>query len=176
MTISLLLRVILIFGARVLDMTFGSFRILMLVRGRKLTAACLGFVEVLIYMIILRTILSSGHLVLLELFAYCGGYAAGNYVGSFLEQKFLSSYVSIEAIAPMNEESDATIAALREAGFGTTVITGQGRQGPRYVIKVVCNRKDTDEVVRYFSTGFVIMSDVRSFSGGYFGHHMAPRK
>ena len=46
-----------IFFARVADMSLATFRILMLMRGRSLTASLIGFVESLLYIGALSTVL-----------------------------------------------------------------------------------------------------------------------
>ncbi|MDR0362946.1 MAG: DUF5698 domain-containing protein [Planctomycetota bacterium] len=161
----------LIFVARCTDVTMGVFRILMVVKGRKNIAALLGFFEVMVFLSVMSIILGGGkELTVSELIAYCGGYAAGNLVGSYLEQKLTNSYVSVEIIAEKNEGSETMVRELRAAGFGTTVILGEGRSGVRMVVKVICSRKSVNRVRDISSAhgGFVIVADIKGVQGG--GH------
>lgn len=162
---------LIIFLARCTDVTIGVFRILMVVKGKKHIAAVLGFFEVMVFITTMNIIMGGGKsLSFPELIAYCGGFAAGNVFGSFLESKLMDAYVVAEIIAEKNETSDELIANLREAGFGTTVIQGEGRSGPRLVIKVICSRKHVKRVSAVsdkFGT-FMYISDVKGVSGGYF--------
>lgn len=162
---------VIIFIARCTDVTMGVFRILMVVQGRRYIAAVLGFFEVMVFLTTMSLILGGGKtLSLTELIAYCGGYAAGNLLGTFLEQKLMDSYVLIEIIAEKNERSEIMVAKLREAGFGLTVILGEGRSGVRLDIKVICSRKQVEkarDVAKEYG-GFVFVSDVKGVSGGYF--------
>ena len=167
---------VFIFLARCTDVTMGVFRILMVVKGRKIIAACLGFFEVMVFLTVMNVIMGGGRsLGVFELIAYCGGFAAGNIVGSFLESKLMDAYVMAEIIAEKNETSDNLIQSLREAGFGTTVLMGEGRSGPRLVIKVVCSRKHVKKVSRISEQfgAFLYTSDIKGVSGGYFvgGHN-----
>lgn len=161
----------LIFLARCTDVTMGVFRILMVVKGRRTIAAILGFFEVMVFLSVMSLVLGGGKsLTIAELLAYCCGYAAGNIVGSFLEQKLTDSYVLVEIIAEKNDSSETLIQKLREAGFGTTVILGEGRSGVRMDIKVICSRKKIDlaKKISVDHGGFFFVSDVRGVSGGYF--------
>ncbi len=165
------LTVLIIFIARCTDVTMGVFRILMVVKGRRIIAACLGFFEVMVFISVMNIVLGGGKsLSIPELLAYCGGYATGNIVGSFLEGKLMDAYVLAEIIAEKSDQSDALVNKLREAGFGTTVIMGEGRSGPRLVIKVICSRKHAARVKAISDEfgGFLIVSDVKGVSGGYF--------
>ncbi len=165
------LTLLVIFLARCTDVAMGVFRILLVVKGRKILAACLGFFEVMVFISVMNIIMGGGKsLTIPELLAYCGGFATGNIVGSFLENKLMDSYIIAEIIAEQNERSEELITQLRAAGLGTTVIHGEGRSGPRLVIKVICSRKHTDKVKEISDThgGFLYFSDVKAVSGGYF--------
>jgi uncharacterized protein YebE (UPF0316 family) len=161
---------LMIFGARILDVSCGTFRILLLVRGRRFIAACIGFFEVMLYMVILGYVIGGGKpLEIPQLIAYCGGYAMGNFLGAFLEERLLNAFVLLEVISERNEKTFDMIRTLREEGFGTTVLTGEGRTGVRYVIKVICGRKDIQTATRIIGDkGFVFVSDVKGVWGGHF--------
>lgn len=113
------LGLLFIFFARIADVSIGTIRILLLVRGMRLRAAVIGFCEVSIYMIALSIVLGGGKLSPLELVFYAGGFATGNYVGSFLEEKLLSGYALIEVIAESSPLVRERVENLREAGYST---------------------------------------------------------
>ncbi len=160
----------LIFCARILDVSCGTFRILLLVRGKRIQAAFMGFCEVSIYMIVLGYILGGGGaLNLPQLMAYAGGYAAGNFIGAFLEEKLLNAYVMLEIIAERNGNTLDLVGILRQEGFGATVINGKGKNGIRNIIKVVCRRSDISRVSRIIGDDTcVFLSDVKACWGGQF--------
>jgi uncharacterized protein YebE (UPF0316 family) len=161
----------IIFLARCTDVTMGVFRILMVVKGRKILAAGLGFFEVMVFISVMNVIMGGGKsLSFPELIAYCAGFACGNIVGSFLEGRLMDAYVIAEMIAEQNDRSDELLAKLRDAGFGTTLIRGEGRSGPRLVIKVVCSRKHVKRVsdIAMEFGSFLYTTDIKGVSGGYF--------
>ncbi len=165
------LTLLIIFLARCTDVTVGVFRILMVVKGRKILAACLGFFEVMVFISVMNIIMGGGKsLGFFELLAYCGGFATGNILGSYLESKLMNAYVMAEIIAEENEHSEELVAKLRESGFGTTVLVGTGRSGTRLVIKVVCSRKHIKRVSDFAERAgaFLYIADIKGVSGGFF--------
>lgn len=75
-----------IFLARILDVSIGTLRILFISKGFRGKATVLGFFEVLIWIIVVAQIIQNLDN-WLNYVAYAGGFAAGNYVGMFLEEK-----------------------------------------------------------------------------------------
>ena len=161
---------LLIFCARVLDVSCATIRILFLVRGKRAVAAFIGFFEVMIYMVVLSQILGGGRvLTLIELIFYCGGFATGNYVGSYLESKFMNAHALTEVILDDSPEGREIVEKLRESGLGATVIRGEGRSGEKLLVEIFCRRNDLDLIKNLVGdNGFVTLSDVRAAHGGWF--------
>jgi uncharacterized protein YebE (UPF0316 family) len=165
-----LLGLFAIFCARIVDVSCNTVRILFLVRGRRLVAACIGFFEVMIYMVALSYILGGGkQLSFVGLLFYCGGFSAGNYVGSWLEEHLMNTFILVEVVMDDNADARLSVDAVRDMGLGATVIGGMGRNGPKLVVKIFCRRSDVGKVQELFMNhGFVTISDVKRCSGGWF--------
>ena len=163
----------LIFFARILDVSCSTVRILLLVRGRRLLAASIGFFEVMVYLLVLGRILGGGRtLSFPELVAYCGGFASGTYFGSLVEERIMNAFVMLELILEFGPETDALVARIRAEGHGATVIYGEGRDGAKAVVKVICRRKDISSIAGIIGDrGFVAISYVKGCWGGQFRMH-----
>jgi uncharacterized protein YebE (UPF0316 family) len=160
---------LLIFGARLLDVSLGTFRILLLVRGRKFHASLTAFFESAVYIVALGYVLKEGITGPLQLLAYAGGFGVGSYLGASLEERILSSFVLVEVVGPVTEEMLETVENLRQEGFGTTVVTGSGKTGERIILKIICQRQDIGHVAQLVGNrGFVFTSEVKSVWGGHF--------
>ncbi len=165
-----LLGYMFIFVARVLDVTMATLRMLMVVQGRKFYSACIGFVEIIIYITALNQVVSNldniGNLLV-----YAFGFACGNYVGIAIEEKIALGTLAVQIIHK-EKSSDQLVNELRDEGFGVTILSGQGREGSRDVINVVIRRKDLPKlkklVFRFDSNAFIITNSISSISGGYF--------
>lgn len=165
----LFLSYLFIFFARVIDVSLGTIRMLMIVQGRKLQATIIGFFEVTIFVTALGMVVNELNN-LGNLLSYSLGFACGNYVGGLIEEKMALGNLTAQII--INKNYDEVIHALREKGFGVTVLEGQGKEGIRKILKVTFKRKDLkilhDIVDNLHNEAFITVSDARYIKGGYF--------
>lgn len=160
-----------IFGARILDVSMSTIRMLMVVQGRRKYAAIIGFFEVTIYIVALGKVVNGlsnpGNLL-----AYALGYASGNYIGSYIEEKIALGNLTAQVILNDNDNDDNIIDELRNNGFGVTVIVGQGKEGPRSILSIALKRKDLNKLHKLLATldkeAFITVSTTKLISGGYF--------
>lgn len=161
---------LLIFTARVADVTLATVRTLMVVQGRKKQAAFIGFFEVGIYVSALSKVVNSLDNPI-KFLAYCLGFATGNYVGITIENKIALGNLSAQIILKTSENHEL-IKLLRDNGFGVTIIEGEGIDGPRDVIYVALNRKDLNKLKQLVydinKDAFITVSSINPISGGYF--------
>jgi uncharacterized protein YebE (UPF0316 family) len=160
----------LIFFARIIDVSCSIVRILFVVKGRRLLASCIGFFEVMVYMLVLGYVLGGGKtLSFAELVFYCGGFATGNYFGAWMEERILNSFTLVEVILDDSRDAQASIEEIRSRGLGATVIEGMGRDGPKLVVEIFCHRHDVIAIQELFQDhGFVTISDIKRCTGGWF--------
>lgn len=134
-----------IFFARITDVSIGTLRTICIVRGLRYLAPVLGFFEVAIWIIAVSGVFS--HLDRwYNIVAYAGGFAAGNAVGMFIEQRLAIGMQAIRLIS--TGHSAAVAAGLRLAGYGVTEIKGRGLHGEVSICFVVVPRKETPVVLR----------------------------
>lgn len=170
---NLVLGYLFIFFARVADVSLDVFRLLLLTRGYALHAALIGFVEICIFVVALGTVLTGGPMDLLKIITYAGGFATGNLVGAYIEDKMAVGYTAIH-IYCCHHICDILTTRLRNQNFGVTQITGEGRSGPRDILIVTAKRKDLPFILGLLDEvapgTFYNVSDVRSLKGGIFPH------
>ncbi|GAB6086423.1 DUF2179 domain-containing protein [Alkaliphilus crotonatoxidans] len=158
-----------IFFAKVTDVSMATIRMIMVVRGRRLQAALIGFVEVTIYVLAIGKVLS-GLDNPINVIMYASGFATGNYMGIFLEEKMALGSIVVQVIT--EHEVLKTVEKLRNEGFGVTVFEGYGRQGIRHLLNVTLQRKNLGRLYRLLDeqdkNAFVTVMDARSIRGGYF--------
>ena len=159
-----------IFFARVTDVTLSTIRMLMVVQGRKVQAAIIGFFEVSIYVTALGKVVNSLDNIW-NLLAYALGFACGNYIGITIENRIALGNLAAQVVLKA-DNNDELAKKLRESGFGVTVLEGHGREGTREILNLAINRKDLDKlksiVYDYDKDAFITTSSVNPISGGYF--------
>ncbi len=160
---------IMIFLARICDVTLGTIRIILVNRGQRRIAPLLGFVEVFIWIVAVGQLVQHLHSPI-SYIGYAAGFAVGNYVGMFIEDKLAIGNVLIRTI--IQEGGEEVASSLRHAGFGVTKIPGEGSLGQVHLIFTVVPRKDAQmalQIIRNIQPkAFITMEDVRSLEKGVF--------
>lgn len=160
----------LIFAMRIVDVSMGSVRILLMVRGWRTVAAAIGFMEVIVWIVAvghaMQHLTSPYHLV-----GYAGGFAVGTYVGVSVVHLLALGRVVVRAILP-DDVGASTAAVLREEGYPVTEIRGRGRDGPVDIVNVVVGRRHASQVADLIETtapkSFITVEEVRMTHRGVF--------
>jgi uncharacterized protein YebE (UPF0316 family) len=156
---------VLIFFARITDVTLGTLRIIFVSRGNKLVAPILGFFEVLIWVIAISNIIQ--HLDNVYTYvAWAGGFATGNFIGMKIEEQLAIGVNLVRIIT--KKDDNQLIRELYENGFGATVLDARGKDGEVHVIYTVVKRKEiqklTDLIKTFNPSAFYVVEDVRYVS------------
>ena len=166
---NIILQALFIFIARVTDVSIGTMRTIMLVKGQRKIASLLGFFEVMIYLIVLGKVVGNIDEPFLIL-AYCLGYASGNIIGSKIEERLSIGRLVAQVI--VKDMLDELVKCLRDAGFGVTIFEGEGKEGRSYMLNIILERKQVrklHEIIDGCDCGaFITTMDVRASLGGYF--------
>ena len=135
-----------IFLIKVLEVTLGTVRLVLITKGEKVKGAILGVIEVFIWLALVSTVLDNVTEDPIKAVLYALGFGVGNFLGSVLEEKLALGTSRIEIIVHKEDEMALT-AALRAAGFGVTVIDGQGKDYARKILISIVKRKQVKEYV-----------------------------
>ena len=92
-----LLLPLLIFCARIIDVSIGTLRIIFVSKGKRNIAPLLGFFEVLVWILAISEIMQNLNNWVCYV-AYAAGFAAGNYVGMIIEEKLAIGILIIRII------------------------------------------------------------------------------
>lgn len=157
--------------AKIVEITIQSLKTCMMVKGQRLKAACLGFIECTIWGLVISTIIGTlGDNLFLLLF-YCVGYATGLFLGSTIESKIALGTSNLELIA--NDKSTAIITEyLKANNKGYTVLEGRGSTEKMNMVFIVLPRKESMKTLKEIrricdNKVFVVASDVSKYAGGY---------
>jgi uncharacterized protein YebE (UPF0316 family) len=167
---------VLIFFARVTDVSLGTLRIIFTAQGRRNLAPILGFFEVFVWIVAVSQITRGAHSLITYL-AYAAGFATGNYVGMRIENRLAIGTLVVRAILP--DDSSHVTDMLHLSGYGFTSVDGEGANGPVKLIYMIVKRKDLSEVMAIIHQTrpgtFITIEDVRSTEKGIFPTHLNTR-
>jgi uncharacterized protein YebE (UPF0316 family) len=159
---------LLIFFARIIDVSIGTVRVVLLARGNRWLAPLLGFFEVIIWLAAVSKVMQNLTNVVCYI-AYGAGFATGNYIGLWLESRLALGFQIVRIISTSSLQLLPT--ELRNEGYGVTTLEGRGASGPVHIIFSVIARKKVDEFVKLALSiepnAFISIEDVRSSHSGY---------
>ena len=156
---------LLIFLARIVDVSMDTIRLIFIARGFKKFAPLIGFFQVLVWIITITRIMAN-----LDNWtcyvAYAAGFAAGNFTGMILEEKLALGVEMIRVIT--QRKADNLISALIDNGFPVTTVNATGSFGEVSVLYIIVSRKYISKVLDlirlYNPRAFYTIEDIRFVS------------
>lgn len=131
---------IIIFFARIGDVSIGTVRTIVTVQGRTTVAFFLAIFEIVIWIVVASTVIRQIQDRPILVLFYALGFATGNVVGILVERRLAFGSIILKVIT---RNDGRTLAShLREMGQPVTIFLGEGMMGPVLELYVVCRRKD----------------------------------
>jgi len=157
---------LLIFLARIIDVSLQTIRIILISKGIRLLSALLGFFEVLIWLLAIGQIMTNLSNVLCYI-AYAGGFASGTWIGMIIEARLSIGKVIIRVIT--SRDAGALVEHLRKNNYGITTIDAEGAAGQVMIIFSIVKRQMVNEFVKivqkFNPRAFYSIEDVRFVTG-----------
>jgi uncharacterized protein YebE (UPF0316 family) len=156
---------LLIIFARVVDVSFGTIRIIFISKGKKNIAPILGFFEVTVWLLAATRVFQNINNWACY-FAYGTGFALGSYIGMYIEEKLALGVQLIRIIT--KKEPKNLVNYLRLKGYGVTAIKAEGSQGEVGVLYSVVKRKNIKDfvsiIMNFNPNAFYTIEDIRFVS------------
>jgi uncharacterized protein YebE (UPF0316 family) len=168
---------IFIFFARICDVSLGTLRIIFVSKGYKTWAACIAFVELMIWIIVISKVIHNlDHW--LTYVAYAGGFASGNYIGMVIEEHLTLGHELIRIIT--KKSPDQLLQHLKNEGYGITSLKGNGINGEVGVVYVIIKRNRINQIKEiikeYNPQALYTIEDIRFVSKKIFFRESPKRK
>jgi uncharacterized protein YebE (UPF0316 family) len=160
---------LLIFLARICDVSIGTMRIIFVSKGKRNIAPILGFFEVLIWITAISKIMQNLDNYV-NYIAYAAGFATGNFVGMIIEEKLAMGIQMIRVFA--HERGSELVQSLNGNGYGATVIEAHGARESVQLIYTIVQRNELASVLNLINTfnpkAFYTIEDIKSVNEGIF--------
>jgi uncharacterized protein YebE (UPF0316 family) len=135
---------LLIFLARICDVSINTIRIIYVLGGRRFTATMLGFFESFIWLMAIRQIFA--HLDnWVSYMAYPAGFACGIYAGMIIEERIAYGKVIVRIIT--RKEVVSLIKYLNDHGFRYTHVNAEGPDGHENLVFTVLQREKLEHLL-----------------------------
>jgi len=163
---------ILIFLARVCDMSLDTIRVIFMSKGIKYLPAIIGFFEVIIWLVAIGQVMNNLTNAVCYI-AYGAGFATGTIVGMAIEEKLSLGLTSVRIIT--KDDPKELIQFLRSHNYGVTSVDGEGGTGRVKMVFTIIKRQDLRHVVGLIKdfnpAAFYSVEEVKSVAEGVFPEH-----
>lgn len=166
----LVIEIAIIIVFKIIEVSIGTVRSILIVKGFRTIAVILAVFEILIWVFIASRVITGLAQEPLKGLAYSVGFASGVYIGSIIEQRLAFGMLMVQIITSVETEKEIAC-KLRDKGYGVTSIDAEGKLEKRKVLMVFANRLNshiiTDDVQAINPQAVVVVSDISSLKGGY---------
>jgi uncharacterized protein YebE (UPF0316 family) len=160
---------IMIFCARICDVTMGTIRVIFISKGIRYLAPLIGFFEVIIWLLAIGQVMNNLTNIV-SYIAYGAGFATGTFIGMYIEEKISLGLTSVRIIT--KEDPMELMQYLRSHNYGVTSVDGEGGTGRVKMIFTIIRRQDLGHVVsiikEFHPNAFYSVEEVKSVAEGVF--------
>ena len=158
-----------IFFVRIIDVSLGTIRTLFTVKGKKLIASAIGFVEVLVWFLVVKEALNTESNSIFIAISYALGFATGTYIGSFLSEILITGKIEVQVFT----EKKDLVKLLRKHGYAVTVIDCKGyNTEAKYMLYISVEKKKQKELRMLIKSNdekaFIVENEIKHVENGYF--------
>lgn len=160
---------LLIFFARVCDMSLDTIRVIFMSKSIQYLPAIIGFFEVIIYLVAIGQVMNNLTNAVCYI-AYGAGFAAGTFIGMTIEERLSLGLSSVRIIT--KEDPTELMKFLRSHNYGVTSIDGEGGTGKVKMVFTIIKRQDLTHVIGiikdFHPNAFYSVEEVKSVTEGVF--------
>lgn len=157
-----------IFFLRVLNITIDTVRFMMTIRGKKGISWILGFLESILFVLIIGSVLSNVNNVL-NVIGYAAGFATGNVIGMEIEKRLALGFADVKVIS--RQKGQVVAETLRNAGYAVTEIPARGKDGTVTMLDINLRRKDLKNVELIIldvdENAFITVEEITPLKSGF---------
>ena len=162
---------IIIFFARVIDVSLATFVTVLTVKGKRVLATIIGFIDVLIWFLVVKEALNTDIKSIWIAFSYAGGYALGTFIGTTLSNKLIDGKISAQVI--INSDSINEVEKIRKAGFAVSQIDCTGKDNAKKLMLFIeLDKKYLDDlkdiINKIDKDAFMVINETKYVLNGFF--------
>jgi len=160
-----------IFFGKILEVSFGTLRIVLINRGERTIGSMIAILEISLWLIVASSVLVGFKTDFVKGIVYAVAFACGNYIGSWLDELLAFGLSSMQVVLPDMASAKEAEACLREKGFGITTLDVHGRDDDRSMLIMTMQRKRLPQAIaileEHCNGAVVTVSDIKVQRGGY---------
>ena len=169
---SLLILCIKIFFIRIADVSLGTVRSVITIKGNNFIASLIGFFEVLVWFLIAKEALDTDNNSIFIAISYSLGFATGTYLGGVLSNLLIKIKLGVQVILSSKDKNIVKI--IRDRGYAVSVmdVKGQNFRDNRYMLFIEIDSDKYNELTNLIKQldekAFIVVNETKYVHNGYF--------
>lgn len=166
---TLILLCLKIFFVRIIDVSLGTIRTIITIKGNSIVASIIGFFEVLVWFLVVKEALNTTQSGIIIAISYSLGFATGTYIGSVLSDIFINGVYGVQVITSNKE----LLNYLKDSKYAVSIIDiyGAYEMKRKYMLIIEVSKKKVNNLLRiikkYDSKAFTIINETKYVMNGY---------
>lgn len=162
---------LIIFAAKTIEVSIATVRLVLVNKGERVKGAVLGFIEILIWISLVSSVLNNITDDPFKIIAYAAGFSLGNYLGVSIESKVAIGLASLYVVVD-SEAGNVLANLLRDHDYGVTIIDGKGKDDSiKSLLFIQLKRKKIPATIKlikeHYPNAYISVNDVKSTVGGF---------
>ncbi len=161
----------IIFFARVVDVSLSTIVTVLTVKNKRILATILGFIDVIIWFLVVREALTTNIKSIWIAISYAAGYAIGTFTGTTLSNKLINGKISAQVI--MDSDTSNEVDKIRDAGFAVSQIDCTGKDGiKKLMLFIELDKKHLNDLRSIINEidkdAFMVINETKYVVNGFF--------
>lgn len=160
-----------IFLARILDVSIGTIRTMLMVKGKTVIMVVLAFLEVFIWFLVAREALITDVKSIFIPISYSLGYATGTLIGSFVSNTFIKGIVGVQIV--VEKENKALLNDVRKHNFAVSVVDLKDdyKGNKRDMLYFQINNRNLKKLIalikKHDPNAFIVVNETKTVQNGF---------
>ena len=160
-----------IFLVKIIEVSLNTIVTLLTVKNKKKLATILGFIDVIIWFMVIREALSFKNSSLFIAVSFASGHALGTYIGTVISTKLINSKILMQVVT--NVISKDKIDSIRQKGYAVSEINCTGKDNSKKLMLFIeLDSKKLNELQSIIkdidNNAFIVINETQNVVNGFF--------
>lgn len=162
---------LIILFARIVDVSLSTIVTVLTVKSKRVLATVLGFIDVIIWFLVVREALTTSIKSIWIAISYALGYAIGTFIGTTLSNKLINGKVSMQVV--LDEKNESKINKIRDKGFAVSQVNCTGKDNAKKLMLFIeLDKKNINDLKNIINkideNAFMVINETKYVVNGFF--------
>ena len=162
---------LIILFARIVDVSLSTIVTVLTVKSKRVLATVLGFIDVIIWFLVVREALTTSIKSIWIAISYALGYAIGTFIGTTLSNKLINGKVSMQVV--LDEKNESKINEIRDKGFAVSQVNCTGKDNTnKLMLFIELDKKNINDLKAIINkideNAFMVINETKYVVNGFF--------